>query len=35
MKVGDIIKVMWHGKLIDAEIIAIKHGVPNIKPIDK
>jgi len=35
MSIGDVIQVYWGGKLVKAEIIGFKHGVPNIKILDK
>lgn len=35
MKVGDVIKYIWNGKLRSGKIISFKHGVPNVKHIDK
>jgi hypothetical protein len=31
LSIGSKIKIYWAGKLVDAEIISFKHGVPNIK----
>ena len=35
MKVGDIIDVYWGEELRKAKVIGFKHGVPEIKLIDK
>jgi hypothetical protein len=35
VKVGDIIQVYWGEELRKAKVIGFKHGVPEIKLIDK